>query len=108
MARQQQAVRLRDDYRGLSGPEKAAIFLLSLGEEYSMKLFEKMTEEEILEISQTMANLGKVSSNVVEKIFVDFVDQLSNTGSLVGSFDSTERLLRGVLGDEKVGQIMEE
>jgi flagellar motor switch protein FliG len=108
MARPQQAIRLRDDYRGLSGPEKAAIFLLSLGEEYSMKIFEKMTEEEILEISQTMANLGKVSSNVVEKIFVDFVDQLSNTGSLVGSFDSTERLLRGVLGDEKVGSIMEE
>lgn len=108
MARAAQSVRLRDDFRGLSGPEKAAIFLLALGEEYSTKIFEKMSEEEIMEISQTMANLGKVSSGVVEKIFVDFADQLSNTGSLVGSFDSTERLLRGVLGDDKVGNIMEE
>lgn len=108
MARTPQTVRLRDDFRGLTGPEKAAIFLLSLGEEYSLKLFEKMSEDEILEISQTMANLGKVSAGVVEKIFVDFADQLSNTGSLVGSYDSTERLLRSVLGDDKVGTIMEE
>ncbi len=101
-------VRMRDDFRGLTGPEKAAAFLLSLTEEYSMKVFEKMTEDEILELSQTMANLGKVSSNVVEKIFVDFAEQMSSTGSLVGSIDSTERLLRTVLGGEKVGMIMEE
>ncbi len=108
MARAVQSVRLRDDFRGLSGSEKAAAFLLALGEEYSTKIFEKMTEDEILEISQTMANLGKVSSGVVEKIFVEFADQMSNTGSLIGSFDSTERLLRSVLGDDKVGSIMEE
>jgi flagellar motor switch protein FliG len=103
-----QNVRMRDDFRGLTGPEKAAAFLLSLTEEYSMKVFEKMTEDEILEISQTMANLGKVSSNVIEKIFVDFAEQMSATGSLVGSLDSTERLLRNVLGGDKVGMIMEE
>lgn len=108
MARAVQTIRLRDDFRGLSGSEKAAAFLLSLGEEYASKLFEKMTEDEILEISQTMANLGKVSSGVVEKIFVEFADQMSSTGSLIGSFDSTERLLRNVLGDDKVGAIMEE
>ena len=108
MARSTQSVRLRDDFRGLNGSEKAAAFLLALGEEYAAKLFEKMTEEEILEISQTMANLGKVSSGVVEKIFFDFAEQMSGTGSLIGSYDSTERLLRSVLGDEKVGSIMEE
>jgi len=108
MARQAQNVRVRDDFRGLNGSEKAAIFLLSLGEEYSAKIFEKMTEDEILEISQTMANLGKVSAGVVEKIFLDFAEQLSSTGSLVGTYDSTERLLKNILGDDKVGAIMEE
>jgi len=108
MARAPQTVRLRDDFRGLNGSEKAATFLLSLGEEYSSKIFEKMTEDEILEISQTMANLGKVSSGVVEKIFLEFAEQMSSTGSLIGSYDSTERLLRNVLGDDKVGLIMEE
>ncbi len=108
MARAVQSIRIRDDFRGLSGAEKAAAFLLALGEEYSSKIFEKMTEDEILEVSQTMANLGKVSAGVIEKIFMEFAEQLSSTGSLIGSYDSTERLLRSVLGDDKVGSIMEE
>ncbi len=102
------ALRVRDDIRGLTGPEKAAIFILALGEEYSAKIFSTMAEEEILELSQVMSNLGKVSSSVVEKLFVDFAEQMSSTGSLVGSYDSTERLLRNVLGDDKVDGIMDE
>ena len=102
------ALRVREDFRGLSGAEKAAVFMMSLGEEYTAKIMENLSEEEILEISQTMANLGKVSSNVVEKLFVDFAEQMSSTGSLVGTYDSTERLLRNVLGDDKVGDIMDE
>ncbi len=102
------AIRVRDDYRGLTGPEKAAIFVLALDEEYTSRLFSNMTEEEILEISQAMSSLGKISANVVEKLFVDFAEQMSSTGSLIGSYDSTERLLRSVLGEDRVGSIMEE
>jgi flagellar motor switch protein FliG len=98
----------RDDYRTLTGAEKAAIFMLSLGEDQSARLFALMDEEEIKELSQTMANLGSVASNVVEKLFVDFADQISATGSLVGSHESTERLLQKVLGPDRVSQIMEE
>ncbi|HKT17909.1 MAG TPA: flagellar motor switch protein FliG [Stellaceae bacterium] len=98
----------RDDYRTLTGAEKAAIFMLSLGEDQSARLFALMDEEEIKELSQTMANLGTVAANVVEKLFVDFADQISATGSLVGSHESTERLLQKVLGPERVSQIMEE
>ncbi|HYD97790.1 MAG TPA: flagellar motor switch protein FliG, partial [Alphaproteobacteria bacterium] len=102
------AIRIREDYRSLTGPEKAAILMLSLGEEYATKLFEHMDEEEIKELSQTMANLGTVSSNLVERLFVEFAEQISSTGSLVGSFESTERLLLKVLDREKVESIMED
>ena len=67
-----------------------------------------MDDEEIMEISQTMASLGKVSANIVERLFVDFAEQMSSTGSLIGTLDSTERLLQKVLGKDKVGTIMEE
>lgn len=102
------ALRIREDYRTLSGSEKAAIFLLSLGEDHTARLFEYMDDEEIMEISQTMANLGKVSSNIIERLFVDFAEEMSSTGSLVGTMDSTERLLQKVLGKDKVDNIMEE
>jgi flagellar motor switch protein FliG len=99
---------VKEDIRSLSGPEKAAIFLLSLGEEHSTKLWQMMDEDEIKEISQLMSNLGTVSSSLVEKLLIDFVSQMSSTGSLMGSYESTERLLQRILPGDKVGAIMEE
>jgi flagellar motor switch protein FliG len=99
---------VKEDLRSLSGPERAAIFLLSLGEEHSSKLWQMMDEDEIKEVSQLMSNLGTVSSSLVEKLLIEFVSQMSSTGSLMGSYESTERLLTRIMPGEKVGQIMEE
>ena len=101
-------MRIREDYRSITGPEKAGMLLLSLGEEQAGKLFALLDDEEIKDVSQVMAGLGTVSSNVVERLFVEFAEQVSSTGSLVGSMDSTERLLTKVLGSDRVGDIMEE
>ena len=100
--------RMKEDYRSLTGPQKAAILMLSLGEEQSSKLFAMMDDEEIKEISQNMANLGTVNSSIVERLFVEFADQISSTGSLVGTFESTERLLLKTLPKDRVELIMEE
>ena len=100
--------RVKDQYRSLTGPEKASIFMLSLDQEYSATLFELMDDEEIKEMSIIMANLGTVDSSVIERLFVEFADQLSTTGSLVGTFDSTERLLMQSMPSDKVDMIMEE
>ena len=99
---------MREDFRTLNGPEKAALLILSVGEENAAKLFALMDDDEIKEISQTMANLGTVSASLVERLFVDFADQISSTGSLVGSYESTERLLAKVLEKGRVDNIMDE
>jgi len=101
-------MRVREDYRSLSGPDKAAILLMSLGDEHASKMFALMSDDEIKEISQIMANLGSVSSNVVERLFVEFAEQLSSTGTVVGSLGSTERLLMKVMDADRAGNIMEE
>lgn len=101
-------MRVRDDFRSLTGSEKAAMMMLAVGEEGAATLFGRMDDEEIREISQTMAKLGAVSSDLVEKLFMEFVQQISSTGSLTGSFESTERLLNRVLADDRVDVIMEE
>ena len=101
-------MRVREDFRTLTGPEKAAMLMLAIGEEHAAKLFSLMDDEEIKEISQSMSNLGTVSSSMVERLFVDFSEQISSTGSLVGSYESTERLLAKVLSRDKVNTIMEE
>ena len=101
-------MRMREDYRSLSGPEKAALLVMSVGDENATRLFDMMEDDEIKEISQTMATLGNVSAQVVERLFVDFVDQISSTGSLMGNYDSTERLLLKVMDEDRVNNIMEE
>jgi flagellar motor switch protein FliG len=100
--------RVKDNYRDLSGPQKAAIFMLALGETQAAKLFKKMDDEEIRNLSHNMALLGTVKSGVIEPLFVEFTDHLSSTGSLMGTYDSTERLLTKILDGERVHQIMEE
>jgi flagellar motor switch protein FliG len=97
-----------EDYRALNGHQKAAIMMLALSEEQATKLFSLMDEEEIKELSQAMAQLGTVNSLVLERLFGEFVEQLSMTGSLVGSFESTERLLLKTMPKERVDAIMDE
>src|ERR1700691_1070760 len=98
----------KDDVRQLTGPERSAILMLSLGEEHGQHVWKMMDDEEIKEISQVMSTLGTVSSTLVEKLLVEFVSQMSATGSLMGSYESTERLISRFMPEEKVSQIMEE
>ncbi|MHC8509102.1 MAG: flagellar motor switch protein FliG [Rhodospirillales bacterium] len=100
--------RAKEDYRTLTGPQKAAIFMLAIGPDSAATLFQRMDDEEVREISHVMSSLGSVSSTIVERLFVEFADQLSSAGSLIGTFDSTERLLMGALPEDRVRQIMEE
>ena len=100
--------RVRTDFRSISGTEKAAIIMLSVGEEGAMDLFALMDEDEIRELSQSMAKLGTIDAEVIENLFVEFADQLSSTGSLTGTLASTERLLAKALPGDDVSTIMEE
>ena len=99
---------VRDDIRSITGPEKAAIMLLSLGDEHGRPVWDIMDVEEIKEVSQVMSNLGTVSSSLVEKILVEFVSQMSSTGALMGTFEATERLLKRFLEEDQITNIMEE
>jgi flagellar motor switch protein FliG len=67
-----------------------------------------MHEDEIKEISSAMAQLGAVRAEVVERLCTELTDGMGNAGNLVGSFESTERLLQKTLPRDRAAQIMEE
>ena len=96
-----------DDPRRLTGPEKAAVILLALGEEHTA-LWQSLDEDEIKEISQAMAGLGTVSATVVEELMVEFVSGMSGAGTLVGSYDQTQRMLAAFMPSDRVEALMEE
>jgi flagellar motor switch protein FliG len=92
----------------LSGAQKAAVLMLTVGEEHCARLFALMHEDEIKEVSGAMAQLGSVRAEVVEKVCQQFTESMGSAGALVGNFESTERLLQKTLPRERVNQIMEE
>lgn len=98
----------KGDSKNLSGPEKAAIFMLAISDEHAASLWELFDDDEIREISQTMSSLGTVNSLLVEKLLVEFATKMSGTGALIGSYESTERLLQKFLPGERVHSVMDE
>ena len=94
------------DATKLSGPEKAAVILLALGEEHA-QVWQSLDEEEIKEVSQAMAGLGTVTANVVEDLLVEFVSGMGG-GTITGSVEQTQRLLSAMMPGEKVDTLMEE
>jgi len=98
----------RDDVKSLTGPERAAVLMLALGDEHGAPIWKSLDDDEVKEVSQIMANLGTVSSTLIEKLLVEFVSQISSTGSVLGTYDTTERLLYKFLPKDRVSMVMEE
>jgi flagellar motor switch protein FliG len=99
---------IKTDYRCLTGPQKAAIFLMALGEDHGSQILHRLDDDEIKEVSQIMANLGTVTPELIETLYAEFADNLLTTGTLVGSIESTERLLTKALPSDQASRIMEE
>jgi flagellar motor switch protein FliG len=94
--------------RRLSGPERAAVLMLALGENNAGKIFSLLDDDELREISMVMSSLGTIEATEVEQLLLEFVSRMSASGALLGNYDATERLLRQHLPHDRVSIIMEE
>jgi flagellar motor switch protein FliG len=92
----------------LSGPKRAAVLMLALGEQYGAKIWSLLDDDEIRELSMEMSGLGTIEADVVEDLLLEFVSRMSASGALMGNFDATERLLQQHLPKERVSGIMDE
>ncbi|BAI76443.1 flagellar motor switch protein (plasmid) [Azospirillum sp. B510] len=101
-------IKIRENYKSLTGVEKSAVIFLALGEERGSRLMERLDEDEIRLVSRAMATLGNVTSNLVETLMRIFTERFANAGSVVGSYDSTERMLNRFLPADRVTEIMGE
>ena len=94
--------------RTLTGPERAAVLMLSLGDQYGAKVWALLDDDDLRQLSIVMSTLGTVESNNVEELLLEFVGRLSASGAVMGNYDYTERLLQQYLPPERVGGIMDE
>jgi flagellar motor switch protein FliG len=96
------------ELKRFSGPQRAAALMLELGKEHGAPIWEQLSTDEVKELSSTIASLGRIPSQVVEHLLVQFTGEVASMASLHGSFETTERLLVGILPDDKVREIMED
>ena len=94
--------------RKLTGPERAAILMLALGNEYGGKIFNLLDDDELRTISGIMSSLGVIEASSVENLLLEFVSRLSATGALMGNSEATERLLLQYLPPDRVHAIMDD
>ncbi|MGA9081683.1 MAG: flagellar motor switch protein FliG, partial [Pseudolabrys sp.] len=67
--------------RKLTGPERAAVLMLSLGEQYGAKIFSLLDDDELREISIVMSSLGTIEAESVEQLLLEFVGRMSASGA---------------------------
>lgn len=96
------------ELKKFTGQERAAALMLALGKEHGAPIWELLSNDEVRELSAAIAQLGRVPSTVVEHLLVQFSGEISSMASLHGSFETTERLLDGLLPDDRVKEIMED
>jgi flagellar motor switch protein FliG len=94
--------------RKLTGPERAAVLMLALGEQHGAKVWTLLDDDELRQLSIIMSTIGTIESASVENLLLEFVSRMSASGALMGTYDATERLLQQYLPPERVGGIMEE
>ena len=59
--------------RGLRGPERAAVLMLALGEQYGSKIWGMLDDDELRQISVVMSTIGTIEAEQVENLLLDFV-----------------------------------
>ena len=92
----------------IPGPQRAAMLMLALGEQYGGKIWSLLDDDEVRELSLQMSTLGNVEADIVEDMLLEFVSRMSASGALMGNFDATERLLQQYLSPDRVTGIMDE
>ncbi|HVZ51561.1 MAG TPA: flagellar motor switch protein FliG [Pseudolabrys sp.] len=99
---------VKEGRRRLTGPERAAVLMLALGEKYGGKIFGLLDDDELREISVVMSSLGTIPAESVEELLLEFISRMSASGALLGNYEATERLLQQFLPTDRVHGIMDE
>jgi flagellar motor switch protein FliG len=92
----------------MTGKQRAAAIMMALGQNFGRPIWEMLTDDEVKELSTTMANLGSIKAEIIESLFIEFASQVTKIGTLYGSLENTEKLLESVLPRDRVANIMEE
>jgi flagellar motor switch protein FliG len=91
-----------------TGTERAAILLLSLGEQEAAQVLKHMGARDVQRVGAAMAKLSNVSRDEVSEVLQDFSTRVENQTSVgVGADEFLRKVLIDALGDDKAQSVIE-
>ncbi|MFT4561010.1 MAG: flagellar motor switch protein FliG [Gammaproteobacteria bacterium] len=92
----------------LSGPDRAAIFLMTVGESAAAEVMKHLGPREVQHIGSAMSNLTNVSKEMVEVTMTDFIERMQKQTPIgIGSDDYIRTVLNNALGEDKANAMID-
>ncbi len=95
------------DYKSLTGKQKAAIFLISLGSDVSAEVMKKLNEADVEKLTFEIARLDKIEADFKDQVLEEF-QELMNAQNFIttGGIDYARSVLEKSLGSQKAIDII--
>ena len=84
---------------GLSGLDKAAIFLLAIGKDNAAQVLKHMNPREVQLIGTTMAQLENITREEIKSVFEDFLDEVGEDVLGIDPSEYAQELMAEALGE---------
>ena len=84
----------------LSGIQKAAILLISVGDQASAELLKRLSDDEVQAVTAAIASLPAISREQAESVLEEFRSATSLSGQGHGGVDFAKRILTSAFGAE--------
>ncbi len=92
----------------LNGADKAAIFLMTLGESTAVEVMKHLGPREVQSIGAAMSGLDNVSKEMVEVTMSDFIERMQKQTPIgIGSDQYIRTVLTDALGEEKANAMID-
>lgn len=92
----------------LTGPEKAAIFMLTVGEDFSAQVFQRLDAEDIKLVGRQMAKIDKVDKDDVKALLNEFKTDSGEHDLFLSGNELLEGALKRALQSDQANEILEE
>ena len=92
----------------LSGAERAAVLLMTLGEQDAAEVLKHMSPKEVQKIGEAMAGMANVPKDSVTSVLGDFCDAVDEQTELgIGNEDYLRSVLTNALGEDKARNVID-
>jgi flagellar motor switch protein FliG len=92
----------------LNGSERAAVFLMTLGETDAAEILKHMSPKEVQKIGEAMAAMANVPKDSVNDVLGEFCDAVDEQTELgIGNEDYLKSILNNALGEDKAKSIID-